>query len=72
MSILYFDIINQTGPSSTVSTIYTSGGVGNNIEIGQGNLKLLYSADEGKLTQYVNSNNKVFSVVTAFITVLIY
>lgn len=29
------------------------------IEIGQGNLKLLYAADEGKLIQYVNSRNQV-------------
>ena len=31
----------------------------NTIEVGQGNLKLLYTADEGKLTSYINSRNQV-------------
>ncbi|KAA8530055.1 hypothetical protein F0562_004764 [Nyssa sinensis] len=53
----------QTGASSTISTVYTSKESTDNIvEVGQGNLKLLYSADEGKLTRYVNSRN----LVTAF------
>lgn len=48
------------GPSSTISTVHTYEGSKNNtIEVGQGNLKLLYSADEGKLTRYVNSRNLV-------------
>lgn len=29
------------------------------IEVGPGHLKLLYSANEGKLTHYVNNENKV-------------
>lgn len=37
----------------------SDGSTNNSIEVGQGNLKLLYSADEGKLTQYVNSRNLV-------------
>ncbi|XVF57695.1 hypothetical protein PTKIN_Ptkin07bG0002600 [Pterospermum kingtungense] len=53
----------ETGPSSTISTVRTYGGSNNTtFEVGQGNLKLLYSADEGKLTRYVNSRN----LVTAF------
>jgi alpha-mannosidase len=30
------------------------------IEVGQGSLKLLYSADEGKLTHYLNSRSLVY------------
>ncbi|OMO99297.1 hypothetical protein COLO4_13373 [Corchorus olitorius] len=53
----------QTGPSSAISTVHTYEGTKNDaIEVGQGSLKLLYSADEGKLTRYVNSRN----MVTAF------
>ncbi|XP_062151729.1 alpha-mannosidase At3g26720-like isoform X2 [Alnus glutinosa] len=53
-------IAKQTGPSSTISMVYKSDGSTNNtIEVGQGSLKLLYSADEGKLTNYVNSRNMV-------------
>ena len=43
--------------------MYRPGGsTNNNIEVGQGNLKLLYSADEGKLSQYVNRRNLVSSL----------
>lgn len=53
----------QTGASSTISMVLTSEGNQNStIEVGQGSLKLLYSADEGKLTHYINSR----SLVTAF------
>lgn len=46
--------------SSTVSTVYTSeGNTNKTIEVGQGSLKLLYSADEGKLARYINSRNMV-------------
>uniref|UniRef100_A0A5B7A988 Alpha-mannosidase n=1 Tax=Davidia involucrata TaxID=16924 RepID=A0A5B7A988_DAVIN len=56
-------IAKQTGASSIISTVYTSeGSTDNTVEVGQGNLKLLYIADEGKLTCYVNSRN----LVTAF------
>ncbi|XVE67609.1 hypothetical protein DITRI_Ditri09bG0001600 [Diplodiscus trichospermus] len=51
------------GPSSIISTVHTyEGSKTNTVEVGQGSLKLLYSADEGKLTRYVNSRN----LVTAF------
>ncbi|KAH9791608.1 alpha-mannosidase [Citrus sinensis] len=53
-------IAKPTGPSSTISMVYTSeDSTSNSIEVGQGNLRLLYSADEGKLTHYVNNRNKV-------------
>ncbi|XP_004306319.1 PREDICTED: alpha-mannosidase [Fragaria vesca subsp. vesca] len=49
--------------SSTVSTVYTSeGNTNKTIEVGQGSLKLLYSADEGKLARYINSRYKVTAV----------
>ncbi|XP_073222216.1 alpha-mannosidase At3g26720 isoform X2 [Cicer arietinum] len=54
----------QRGRISTMSKEFRSDGSTNNsIEVGQGNLKLLYSADEGKLTQYVNSRNLVAASV---------
>ncbi|KAK2983332.1 hypothetical protein RJ640_016070, partial [Escallonia rubra] len=41
-------------------TLYTSKGSGNDtIEVGPGNLKLIYSESEGKLTQYVNSRSMI-------------
>lgn len=44
--------------------VYKSdGSTDNTIEVGQGSLKLLYSTDEGKLTNYVNSRNMVCYVV---------
>ncbi|GAV59507.1 Glyco_hydro_38 domain-containing protein/Glyco_hydro_38C domain-containing protein/Alpha-mann_mid domain-containing protein [Cephalotus follicularis] len=50
----------QTDRSSAISTVYTSEGRTNTtIEVGQGSLKLLYSADEGKLTHYINNRNLV-------------
>ncbi|XVF16104.1 hypothetical protein REPUB_Repub10bG0002500 [Reevesia pubescens] len=50
------------GPSSTISTVHAYEESKNNtIEVGQGSLKLLYSADEGKLTHYVNSRNLVMA-----------
>ncbi|XP_019447415.1 PREDICTED: alpha-mannosidase At3g26720-like isoform X4 [Lupinus angustifolius] len=54
----------RTGRSSTISMVCRSeGSVNNSVEVGQGNLKLLYSADEGKLTHYVNSRNLVTASV---------
>eukprot|EP00268_Persea_americana_P056668 TRINITY_DN6711_c0_g2_i1.p1 TRINITY_DN6711_c0_g2~~TRINITY_DN6711_c0_g2_i1.p1 ORF type:complete len:1015 (-),score=152.71 TRINITY_DN6711_c0_g2_i1:139-3183(-) len=45
---------------SAMSTVYTSQTRENNtIEIGRGNLKLLYAADEGKLNYYSNSRSSV-------------
>ncbi|KAI4350435.1 hypothetical protein L6164_004891 [Bauhinia variegata] len=47
-------------PHSTISKVYRSeGSVNRSIEVGQGNLKLIYSADEGKLTHYVNNKNLI-------------
>lgn len=54
----------HTGHISTISTEFRSEeSTNNSIEVGQGNLKLLYSADEGKLTQYVNNRNLVTTSV---------
>ncbi|KAL3526248.1 hypothetical protein ACH5RR_010904 [Cinchona calisaya] len=50
----------KTGSRSIVSKLSPSEGNGDNtIEVGQGNLKLLYTADEGKLISYSNSRNLV-------------
>jgi alpha-mannosidase len=52
--------IVSTGGRSTMSSIYTPEAiVDNTIEIGQGNLRLHYTADEGKLMRYVNRRNSV-------------
>eukprot|EP00262_Sarcandra_glabra_P022190 TRINITY_DN9739_c0_g1_i1.p1 TRINITY_DN9739_c0_g1~~TRINITY_DN9739_c0_g1_i1.p1 ORF type:complete len:768 (+),score=138.34 TRINITY_DN9739_c0_g1_i1:112-2304(+) len=54
----------QAGPSSTISTAYTSQGRENGtVEIGQGNLKLIYNVDESKLTRYINSKSSVKAFV---------
>ncbi|XP_028761137.1 alpha-mannosidase At3g26720 [Neltuma alba] len=47
----------QTRQSLTISKAF--GFTNNSIEVGQGNLRLLYSADEGRLTHYTNSRNMV-------------
>ncbi|KAM5582133.1 hypothetical protein ABKV19_011039 [Rosa sericea] len=53
---------NQTDRSSTISKVYTSeGNTNKTIQVGQGSLKLLYSA-EGKLARYINSRNMVTAV----------
>ncbi|KAJ8773047.1 hypothetical protein K2173_028224 [Erythroxylum novogranatense] len=55
---------NGTGPSSTVSLVSSSvNSTSNTIAVGQGNLKLLYSTAEGKLTHYVNNRNLVITSV---------
>ncbi|XP_042500281.1 alpha-mannosidase At3g26720-like isoform X2 [Macadamia integrifolia] len=60
----FISSVDRAGASSTRSTEYTSEGAENGtIEVGQGNLKLSYSLEKGKLTQYVNSK----SLVKAFI-----
>lgn len=43
-----------------MSLVYTSeASVDNTLEVGQGNLRLHYTADEGKLMRYVNRRNLV-------------
>ncbi|XP_010249229.1 PREDICTED: alpha-mannosidase At3g26720-like [Nelumbo nucifera] len=50
----------KTGASSTRSTVYTTqGNEDGTIEVGQGNLRLIYSLKEGKLIQYVNTRSLV-------------
>ncbi|KAK1369859.1 Alpha-mannosidase [Heracleum sosnowskyi] len=51
---------NKTGASVTMSSVSRpEGGLDNLVEIGQGNLKLHYSAQEGKVIHYSNSRNLV-------------
>ncbi|KAL8049130.1 hypothetical protein ABFX02_06G001300 [Erythranthe guttata] len=50
-------------PRSFSSSVYTPDeGNGKTFEVGQGNLQLLYSANEGKLTRYTNRRNSVTSL----------
>lgn len=52
--------MNDIDDSSTISKISSpEGSTNKSIQVGQGNLMLLYSADEGKLTHYVNSRTLV-------------
>jgi len=52
--------LNDIDDSSTISKILSpEGSTNKSIQVGQGNLMLLYSADEGKLTHYVNSRTLV-------------
>lgn len=56
--------VKQTGPSSTISSIYTlEESADNTIEVGKGSLKLIFSAREGKLTHYANRKNLVTASV---------
>ncbi|BAT84840.1 hypothetical protein VIGAN_04230300 [Vigna angularis var. angularis] len=55
---------DQSNDSSTISKISSpQGSTNKSIQVGQGNLMLLYSADEGKLTHYVNSRTLVTAPV---------
>ncbi|CAJ1787393.1 unnamed protein product [Sphenostylis stenocarpa] len=55
---------DQSCHSSTISKMYRpEGSTDKSIKVGQGNLMLLYSADEGKLTHYVNSRTLVTASV---------
>ncbi|KAK1310707.1 hypothetical protein QJS10_CPA08g00415 [Acorus calamus] len=49
----------QTASSSAMSTEYKIQGDEDSIEVGSGNLKLIYSAKEAKLTHYSNSKSLV-------------
>ncbi|XP_074275158.1 alpha-mannosidase At3g26720-like isoform X2 [Silene latifolia] len=54
---------SQAGTKSAVSTTFTvEGNANNTIKVGQGNLKLLYSASKGTLTRYINNRNMVNAV----------
>lgn len=52
-----FLILDASSVMSTVSSSRESPEA--TIEVGQGSLKLMYAAEEGKLTQYVNTRNQV-------------
>ncbi|XP_021762462.1 alpha-mannosidase At3g26720-like isoform X2 [Chenopodium quinoa] len=50
------------GARSIMSSVFSShGNINNTIEVGQGNLRLLYAG--GKLSQYINGRNSVSAVV---------
>ncbi|KAF5957251.1 hypothetical protein HYC85_004476 [Camellia sinensis] len=52
----------RTASTSVTQTSYkVTGSQNDTIEVGPGNLKLIYSANEGKLTQYVNTRSSVKS-----------
>ncbi|KAJ4728881.1 Alpha-mannosidase [Melia azedarach] len=54
----------QAASNSKMQTIYKSTvGQNNLVEVGPGNLKLLYSGKEGKLTQYINNKSSVNKLV---------
>ena len=49
-----------TGVSSTRSSVYTfQSGEKSTIEVGQGNVKLSFSTDQGKMINYVNHRSLV-------------
>ncbi|XP_062075269.1 uncharacterized protein LOC133779309 [Humulus lupulus] len=50
----------QTGSSVAISSVYMSEeSIDNTIEVGQGILKLIYSARDGKLSHYANNRNLI-------------
>ncbi|GFS34385.1 glycosyl hydrolase family 38 protein [Actinidia rufa] len=56
----YIVSTDKRAGSSTISEVYTSQGNKDlTAEVGQGNLKLLYTTNEGKLARYVNSRSLV-------------
>ncbi|KAF7840227.1 putative alpha-mannosidase [Senna tora] len=60
-STYYISSAKQSG-AATISdrkTAYQSGNQSQSIEVGPGNLKLVYSGNEGKLTDYINTRSKV-------------
>ncbi|KAF9604862.1 hypothetical protein IFM89_011144 [Coptis chinensis] len=52
--------IAKGGASSIISRLHTTEGTKTGtIQIGQGDIKLIYAVDEGKLTHYINSRSSV-------------
>ncbi|KAE9604237.1 putative alpha-mannosidase [Lupinus albus] len=58
-STYYVSKAKQPATISDTHTTYESRNQSDTIEVGIGNLKLIYSKKEGKLTQYINSRSKV-------------
>ncbi|KAK7350740.1 hypothetical protein VNO77_09651 [Canavalia gladiata] len=58
-STYYVSNAKQAATISDRHTTYKSGNRSDTIEVGLGNLKLIYSVKEGKLTKYINSRSKV-------------
>ncbi|CAL0305214.1 unnamed protein product [Lupinus luteus] len=58
-STYYVSKAKQPATISDTNTAYKSRNQSDTIKVGIGNLKLIYSKKEGKLTQYINSRSKV-------------
>lgn len=50
-----------------MSALTVHGNTNSTVEVGQGNLKLLFSVDGGKLAQYINNKNSVSGVFLFFL-----
>ncbi|KAK7316862.1 hypothetical protein RJT34_00622 [Clitoria ternatea] len=58
-STYYVSNANKAATISDIHTAYKSGNQSGTHEVGLGNLNLIYSVKEGKLTQYINNKSKV-------------
>lgn len=59
--VIFLLLCLMAGSEVAISKWYLSERNANKtFEVGQGNLKLLYTGNEGKLTSYINSRNSVF------------
>ncbi|KAK7282128.1 hypothetical protein RIF29_10693 [Crotalaria pallida] len=58
-STYYVSSAKQAATISDTHTTHKPGNQSDTIKVGPGNLKLIYSKKEGKLTQYINSKSKV-------------
>ncbi|KAF5188202.1 Alpha-mannosidase [Thalictrum thalictroides] len=64
--------VKNSGSLTTLSTIYTSlGSENDSLEVGQGNLKLTYAVDKGKLIHYTNSRSLVSVGLRLFLQITV-
>lgn len=72
-SILFWShFFTKAAATFVTQTPYKSTGSENGtIEVGPGNLKLIYSANEGKLTQYVNTKSSVCYWLTLLFSIFL-
>lgn len=61
--VYHFETANLGARSTICSTFTLQGNANSHVEIGPGNLKLQFSADEGNLIQYTNCRNLVSVIV---------
>lgn len=72
---VFFVLVIDAGAKLVSETLYKPSGTENDlIEVGPGNLKLIYSGTEGKLIQYIDSGSSVYitfplQCVTHFISI---